>query len=144
MSTNTAAEKRILDAFAGEFCFCWACGNHGFGSFSGLDYPRHLAIAHIIGGAGRKPHDRRNLARLCTMCHDLSHGSTIRHNGRPLPQLKLRHVLWLKHKFDREHYDRRFLRSLRPKIMPPAQEPPRFFRQQFEQYRGCRWTEAVA
>ena len=129
----------MLDNFASEFVFCWACGcpdrwtpetmtpPNGWRFVSRIDYPRHLEIHHLVGGAARTPHDRRNLARLCKLCHDLAEGLTVRWVGRIIPNLRLDHRLWLKHRSDREFYNKRFLRTLRPKVMPPLRKPPAWF-----------------
>lgn len=109
---RTAKDKKILDAFASEFWFCWACGwspNCPWRTW----HVGKLDIAHIAGGAGRH-HDRENLVRLCAGCHRLLHGDRI--NVDPwgyLPRLELAHILWLKEVFDPSWYDRDYLRTAR-------------------------------
>lgn len=149
MSVSTA-ERNILRNFADEFPFCWACGSPHMATFTTgntplLTYPRSLEIHHILGGSARRPHDPRNLSRLCKLCHDLAGGATIRLLGhppgvtKPLPNLRLDHVLWLKHKADPEHYDRKFLNGLRSRALPPMRSTPTWFTEQRTRFGHCGW-----
>ena len=119
----------MYEQFASTFDFCWACGRLWvFG----------LENAHIIGGSGRT-HDRRNITRLCGVCHKLAHGHTIRdQDGSKLPLLKLPHLLWLKARLDPEWYDVRYLKSLRIKRREPLRQHrvPHIFFEAFMIARG--------
>lgn len=108
------SEKRLLGDFAAANPCCWACGIAD-GEFPPpeIDYPRHLVIHHIL-----KPgriHAAWNLARLCSLCHDLAEGLrvavVVRGRRRILPRLTLANVLYLKRQHDRQQYDRRELQE---------------------------------
>ena len=150
MAILSKRDRDTIDQFRAEFQFCWACGcPDGFNAlmereypdYPGVeyvDYPRHLELHHLIGGAGRK-HDRRNLSMLCKLCHDVVGSYQVRReNGILIPSLRLDHMLWLKHRLDTEDYDRRYLWSLRPKSMPPARRPPQWFS---DQRLGFGWPD---
>jgi len=120
------ATKLMYAAFVADYPFCWSCGVwdgewHGQ-TLDGIDYCRQLEIHHILRGCSRVD-DRRNLSRLCTMCHALAGNASIRVADRLLPVLKLDHVLWLKHIHD--VLDRVFLRTIGVKSwLPPSRPPP--------------------
>lgn len=125
MAKATERDKLVLAAFSRDFEYCWACGIWEYTrERQAIDYPRWLETHHIIRGSGRI-HDRRNLARLCKLCHDLHHGHVIRAKGVALPPLSLGNVLWLKSRHDT--LDREFLSDLRPKQLPRAARPDEFF-----------------
>lgn len=128
-----AAEKRILEAFAAEHPFCWACGiGEGYPRDPMIDYPRHLVIHHVCKHL--RVHERWNLCRLCSLCHDLAEGHRIvivRPTGRRvvLPSLSLANILWLKRRHDPEHYRRAELAEhTRPRRrLPRIAQPPTWF-----------------
>lgn len=147
----TDAERETLAKFTVDHSFCWACGHSGMGwsTAQGIDYPRNLERAHIIGGAGRK-HDRRNLALLCKLCHDLSHGMFIRKrlnsDRELLPHLRRDHLLWLKVRFD-GRVDRKYLREIAGKRMPPVVVVPVWYQREFFKRQQCthsKWNRARA
>lgn len=127
-----AAQQRMYGEFAAEFERCWACWWMP-GQATGLPRLR-LEIAHLVGGPGRR-HDRRDIARLCSVCHLLNHGATIRGaNNEPLPHLRLEHLLWLKRACDPDHYDLAYLQSLRVRCAEPLipEELPQWYASQQE------------
>lgn len=133
MKRLKAAEKRILEAFATEHPFCWACGmGEGAPRDPMIDYPRHLVIHHICKHL--RVHEWWNLCRLCCLCHDLAEGHRIvmvRPTGRRviLPALSLANILWLKRRYDPEHYRRQELAEhTRPRRrLPRIAHPPTWF-----------------
>jgi hypothetical protein len=133
MKRLTQQQREMYRPFKRDFPYCMACGiqNGWRGRFS---YPRWLENAHIIGGAGRRA-DRRGIVRLCKMCHDLSHGERIRHNGELLPRLTLGNILWLKLARDRAHFDPDYLGSLYHYRLPEIAEPDSFFKHEWETNR---------
>ena len=131
-------ERAVFECFIFSFGYCWACGIDPFEPRKPidrtLDYPRSLETHHICGGSGRS-HDRRNLARLCKLCHDVLHGAVVQ---LAPASLKLHHVLWLKHRHDGP-LDRRFLNTLRSRALPPMRTPPRWFTDQYETRRRRKY-----
>ena len=112
----TNEEREMYGDFASEFHYCWFCQHRRTRPV--ID---ELHIAHIIGGSGRS-HDRRNIIRLCILCHKAQHGE--RWPGSP-PQLTLANMLWLKKTFDPIYYDRAYIQSRRIQRnhLPPARRP---------------------
>lgn len=139
MKRNRTVDKKVLDAFAQEFTFCWACG-WGGGSFTrrlpwrDWHIPK-LDIAHIIGGSGRH-HTRENITRICAGCHRLFHGDRIKVHGKYLPQLTLSNLLWLKLVFDPVHYCRGYLKDIRQRAVPRASIPKAWFQEEFLRNTG--------
>jgi len=137
MAKLTAKQRQMYREFTCEHTFCWACGVEP-GQCHLLmspDYWRHLECAHIIGGSGRVA-DRRAICRLCKLCHDLNHGCRIVVDGKALPNLKLSHMLWLKHRHDGP-VDRKFLTSLSVSaILPRSAPPPKWFKDSYTTIRG--------
>lgn len=131
MRRKNKAERDMFDEFTGEHPFCWGCGIPDHPQYpilaDGVEYLRCLDVHHLGRGYARAD-DRRNLARLCRMCHELSSGATIKlQAGRKIAPLTLAHVLWLKYHHDRPHYDRSYLRHIRGRAVPPIKCPPRWF-----------------
>lgn len=119
----------MYNQFVADHQFCWCCGvgdREWYGqALDGIDYDRKLENHHIRRGVSRVD-DRRNLSRLCTLCHALTGNAAIRLEGKLLPVLTLNHVLWLKHIHD--VLDRPFLRSISVKPWLPATcRPPKFW-----------------
>lgn len=145
MSRLTAQERDMYEQFTREFPFCYACFWSKVSKWRTWHRPE-LHRAHIIGGSGRRA-DRRDIVMLCEGCHRLSHGATIKafasyaqqaaatlgEDVKPirLPNLRLDHILWLKHKLDPEHYDRNYLCEIKQvKAIPPARPTPEWHRKE--------------
>jgi len=113
MAHLTAIERQTYAEFVWTFADeCWACAVSPLPVLTAIVF-NPTETHHIVGGAGRR-HDRRCLARLCKVHHMLAHGETIRRcDGTPLRRLTLGNILWLKSRFDAEHYDPAYLQSLR-------------------------------
>lgn len=137
----TDEDREMFAEFSSDYRLCWACGIPDGQRDTLIDHPRNLERAHIIGGAGRV-HDRRNLARLCAMCHRLHHGDTIRRpNGKPLPNLRFDHLLWLQYRFE-GYIDRKFLRSIRiSQFIPRPCIVPAWHLAQFRKWQGCEHSQ---
>ena len=109
--------QKTVRLFAREHGFCWYCGRRD-----------SLHSHHIIGGAGRSD-IRENLSRLCLFCHERAEGTTVcitTHDGRTLrlKPIPLENVLYLKKRYDPEHYDRKRLAELAHKqTLPRAVRP---------------------
>jgi len=134
-------DKRVLGGFAAEHSCCWACGiGDGELRADGIEYPRRLVIHHIVKPG--RVHQRWNLARLCSLCHDLAEGYRIvvvRGQRRQiLPRLELGNVLWLKRRHDAEHYDRMALQrhTRAGRRLPRGKIPAGWFFQQ----TGIAWS----
>lgn len=126
----SATNKIMYADFISEHLFCWNCGvwsGDWYGQpMDGIDYCRKLETHHIRRGISRVD-DRRNLSRLCKLCHDLAGNASIRVNGKLLPRLDLHHVLWLKNSHDGP-VDRKFLMSISsPPWLPWSRKPLRFW-----------------
>lgn len=83
-----------------------------------------LETHHMVKRSRFVCHEAWNLLRLCSRCHQLFEGHTIRHeSGEEYPRLEFGHALWMK----REHDDR-FWSPLRLAMIYdrplPALEPP--------------------
>lgn len=147
MRRLTVNEKRMFAIFMRQFRFCWACG---YGKRNeppmlvvdedGVEYYRTLQNHHIVGGAGRV-HCRENLARLCSLCHDLYHGARVAHNKGYLPRLQFNHVLWLKETIDPIFYDRKRLAVMSSFRIPTAVTIPSWYRRTFIRNRGKMHNE---
>lgn len=83
--------------------------------------------AHIVN----KPRveDRRVCILLCTRCHQRSHGLSA-------PTITQAHMVWLKHKFDPDHYDRAFMQQYSVGALPRAQKVPAYFVNVYKLRRG--------
>lgn len=125
-------KSEMYAQFRSEYYRCWACGfDEERSRYKHVYYwaaPVRLECAHILGGISRV-HDRRNISLLCTVCHRLAHGDTIRRmDTSVLPTLSLANMLWLKKAHDPDNYDRAFLQSLRSKKLPRALRPNPWFK----------------
>jgi len=125
--------------FAIVFPFCFACGSSPTRRRLIDGYPQWLEIAHIIGGAGRTA-DRRNLVRLCKLCHDLSHGAKVKLENKEatLVGLPLGCLLWLKERHDPTFFDAEYLAGLLSNRrggvvqLPELVEPDSFYMRSWE------------
>ncbi len=112
MPRLTTEQREMYADFVAEFWFCWACGFEPSRHIWPRDWHfSRLDNAHIVGGQGRRP-DRRDIVRLCHGCHLLSHGETVRIEGKLLPHLTRANLVWLKSIYDPEHYDRDYMDGL--------------------------------
>lgn len=134
-------EREIFADFSDRYRLCWACGIPDGMRDASIDFTRNLERAHIIGGSGRV-HDVRNLAMLCALCHRLHHGDTIRRpDGKPLPNLRFDHLLWLQYRFE-GYIDREFLRSIRTsKFIPRPSIVPAWHLSQFHRWQGVEHSQ---
>ncbi len=144
----TPRQRDMYEKFSLDNPYCWACGIEPDGArkrskpLEGrepLTYFRNLENAHIVGGYSLV-HDVRVLARLCKMCHDLSHRLQIPHpktKQRYLPLLRCDHLLWLKYRHEGAPIDRQFIRDIRvSRVVPAIYKPPTWFRKTYEMRRG--------
>lgn len=92
-------DKVVLSEFAIQYPRCWIC-----------DSDCHLEIHHICGRRGKRPHDRRNLARLCRRCHSCLH------SGCSINGVTDANVLFAKRQHDGENYDPSYLAGLRHRV----------------------------
>jgi len=121
--------QAVRRKFAGEFWHCWACGICMSMRTPDIDYPRWLETHHIVK-RGRSD-SRANLSRLCKLCHDVVEGLQVRlANGERMPPLPLSAVLWLKSRWDAEHYDRPLLAALAGRAVPRATRPSEWYMRQ--------------
>lgn len=141
MPKLTADDREMYAEFTSDFPYCMACGIPDGTRDKTIDYPRHLERAHIIGGAGRVA-DREDIWMACKLCHDVSHGARIVVAGKPLPKLRLEHVLWLKRVLDNDHWNRRYLATLAGrKTLPDIVPPPLWYQHQFARWHGIKHRE---
>lgn len=112
-----------LKRFAEEFSHCWACGFE-----AGRSHGMQWLEVHHIAKPGRN-HCRENLSRLCSLCHRAAEGErVVLDDGVRLPVLRFDHILWLKAKHDRQHYDRKVLMKLRRRRwLPKPALPPDWY-----------------
>jgi hypothetical protein len=115
--------------------WCWACGRDGTYSDMPEDWHAawHVERAHIVNSPRRE--DRRLIVLLCSLCHRQSEGIRVVTASRPLdwPVLQVHHLLWLKSRFDPEHFDRHYLQRYSIRRLPRAVEIPAVY---LEEYRG--------
>jgi len=133
MVIETEMEAAALREFADQFTSCWACGFEP-GYPDGIDYwPRALVIHHIC--MPQRVHERYNFARLCGMCHNLSHYQQIRIADHVVPRLDPCHVLWLKRRHDRYGHDRKKLGHFWRGELPKAIRPPKWYEELYKKNR---------
>jgi len=140
MTKLTTEQREIHEQLKKEFPYCCACGIAGTAPWSlDPDYPRNLENHHILGGTGQRKTDRRNLIRLCKLCHDLAHLATIKDNsGKPLQVLQRENVLWLKKFRDTKHFDLHYLNSISIQRMPEPECPPTWFVEEWTRTQDSR------
>lgn len=120
----TVRERAMYAAFVAAFPRCAACWWRG-GWFE--EHIRHLEVAHIVGGPGRKA-ERWAIIRLCKLCHMLAHGERIKLDGVYLPKLTMANLLWLKAEADPEGCDMAALAaSYFKRRLPEPEQPDRWF-----------------
>jgi len=130
------SSRDVLDRFAKRWRYCWACGiSPSKQSDSLSDWPRQLEIHHIM--KHRRLHEQWNLSRLCSFCHRLAEGDTIKYNGSKVPNLLQSHVHWLKKTIDGRHYDwDRLVKQSRAGVPSGPEIVPDWFLLQFSRFRG--------
>ena len=140
MPKLTPDDREMYAAFTSDFPYCMACGIPDGTRDKTIDYWRKFERHHII--ASGRVTTRENIAMLCTLCHHLEQGYMIRVNGKPLPKLRLEHVLWLKRVLDNDHWDRRYLATLAGrKTLPDIVPPPLWYQHQFARWHGIKHRE---
>ena len=100
---------------------CWYCGRY---MHQRPDYWRagfYLERAHIVNHP--RIEDRRCVVILCSCCHRAYHDKGL--NGYELPIVTVGNMLWLKRTFDREYYDRTFMRKYSVSSLPACEVPPK-------------------
>lgn len=126
MAKLTQADKVMYEQFMAEFDCCWSCL---WPKIKGLsEWGNRLENAHIIGGPCRK-HDRRVIVRLCSICHQVSHGANIRNKitNEYLPKFGKAEMLWLKKKWDSEYFDLDYCNKIAISRMPELKEMPEIY-----------------
>jgi len=132
----TPEQSEMYAQFAWEFQSCWACGIDPSRQICRHWPARCLQNAHILGGPSRTA-DRRNILRLCLLCHNLAHGHTIRDKDRnPLPNLTRENLLWLKESRDPKYFDLDYLNSISIRLMKEPEPVPFWFEAQYERWRA--------
>lgn len=140
----TDEQREMFEQFVMDFPFCWACGLDPTNyedvqrERRVLDYPRWLERHHIIKCC--RVHERWNICNLCKLCHDLAEMHTIRPDTEPLPYLKLEHVLYLKHLFDRDNYDPEAMQRYSLRKLPEPRFPPVWFMNNLVQRHRARFN----
>lgn len=137
----TASEKAMYQQMVDEFTFCWFCAwpilHQPYFGF----LPCSLENAHIVGGPGRR-HDRRALVRMCTYCHRISHGDTIKlkteGEGSMMviaPKIDQANMLAQKAIFDPDWFDVDYLNSISTRRLEDGVEPHEFYQQRLRKAR---------
>lgn len=111
-----------------SFACCWACGATQKNKPRWWNAPFIVERAHIVSHPRVK--DIRVIVLLCSLCHGRSHGLTYS-CARDWPSLTLPNKLWLKMKFDRQNYDRKFISKHNIGLLPRAVKPDKWFSQQW-------------
>lgn len=134
-------ERTVLDSFASEFDFCWACGvSVGMWKHESGGVVAKLDIHHMAKLC--RKNGRWNLARLCRMCHDLAEGKCVKarvHTGGELvrlPRLAAENVMWLKGMFDSKNYERGKLQEYTARLLHRSVRPAGYFEIQFATRRN--------
>ncbi len=70
---------------------------------------------HIVPRRGQRFDDRRNIVRLCRLCHQRAHGGLILVGGVRYEQITTEQIMRLKKLVDGSFYDEEFLDELRGK-----------------------------
>lgn len=126
--------------YATDKPWCWACGRNerqrphwwNGGVFC-------IERAHIIGGPGRKHQDSiRGCVLLCTTCHQLQHGATIRFLGEILPNLSKGNLVWLKRERDPANFDIEALNDWAIGVAPDPEPLDAWFADQYRFRHGSR------
>jgi len=133
------AEQKVLREFAEKHLHCWACGwpSSVYGYVQ--DFAKWLEIHHIV--KLNRVHATWNLSRLCDQCHQLAEFHTVRNpkTERPMPYLKMQHILWLKRRFDKDNWSRSDLQSKALAKLPPAKRPSMFFQRSYYSMQRRPW-----
>ena len=117
--------------------FCWACGRDESWAHKPPEWygPWLIHRAHIVS----KPRalDRRAAVLLCPVCHGISHGARFGLKSLPrLPALTVANLLWLKHRFDSDFYDRAFLQRHCVGNLPQRSRPGSIYFREIVSRRG--------
>ncbi len=101
---------------------CWWCGRTQAEKPAGWGSPWLIERAHIVNNP--RAEDRRACILLCSWCHKVQHGEQIVLPGcESLCRPEVKHMLWLKSKFDASYYDREFLSHFCIGVLPRAVAP---------------------
>lgn len=112
------------------FDWCWACGRDESQRPDRWCAEWWVDRAHIVN----KPRveDPKLVVLLCRLCHSRYSGARISGcNGHQWPKLTVGNLLWLKLRFDPEHYDRAFLQHYSVARLPRAVAPPSVYRAEY-------------
>jgi hypothetical protein len=90
---------------------------------------------HLVKRSRRLCHLPWNVLRLCSRCHDLAEGLTIRVDGVPLPKLSLGACLEIKRTIDPGCWRPELLRLLNGRELPDLEKLPVWFAVQRERNR---------
>lgn len=136
MTTTLADYKHFLANHA--MPWCWACGRDECDVPPGWFGPWLIERAHIFRFPVR-PKDVRSVVLLCSLCHKTSHWERVFLQGQinPLPRLYHEHLLYLKRRFDRDNYDREWLKDHCAGTLPRSQQLPRCYLTEYRQRRAA-------
>ncbi len=121
-----------------DYPWCWACGRSVYDVPEGWHFPWFIERAHMIPFPVRIE-DVRAVALLCSLCHKTSHGERVilTAGQNPLPRLQPEHLLDLKRRFDRENYDREWLKARYSWRVPERSEKlPAIYLAQYRERRA--------
>lgn len=111
--------------------YCWLCGRQQWQRPEWWGAPFFIERAHVVNSP--RVEDRRAVILLCSLCHQISHGEHFA-DLKPLPpKIKVAHMLWLKHHFDKEFYDRAWLQRHSVRILPRLLIPRQYYRKQYRE-----------
>lgn len=141
MRTRRKKQSDDYQALRSTADHCWACGRTPawndrpawWGGYWGL------VRAHIVN----KPRieEPEYVVTMCPLCHGMSHGERYT-PMRGVPGLTVANLLWLKRRFDREHYDRDKLQRCCVGRLPRPSQPPLWYRREYARRRGVMETLA--
>jgi hypothetical protein len=91
-----------------------------------------LHKAHIFQSP--RIEDIRAVIVACPWCHGTSH--RLKMGGIERPKITVENLLWAKHRFDEEHYDRVFLRRYSVAELPAVAPPSSIYLAEYRERRG--------